>query len=80
MECDDIMKDKDKNKKSSGNCMLSFMCLGMSLGAAIGVATNNLSVYMALGMSCGLCIGSLIDASNRKKAKDQTEGDSDETK
>ena len=76
------MKDNDKDKKHSGNqtyYMPIFMCLGMSLGTAIGVATDNLSVYMCLGMSFGLCIGSLIDANNRKKAKDKAEGDSDET-
>lgn len=46
------------------------MCLGMSIGTAIGVATDNLSIYMPISMSIGLCIGSLIDAQKRKKAKD----------
>ena len=46
------------------------MCLGMSIGTAIGVATDNLSIYMPIGMSIGLCIGSLIDAQKRNKAKD----------
>ena len=76
------MKDKDKNAKSSGNqtyYMPIFMCLGISLGIAIGVATKNMSICMCLGVSIGLCIGSLIDANNLKKAKDKTEGDSDET-
>ena len=38
MECDDIMKDK--NKKASGNqtyYMPIFMCFGMSIGTAIEV-------------------------------------------
>lgn len=45
------------------------MCLGMSLGTAIGAATDNMSMCMCLGMSFGLCIGSIIDARNRSKNK-----------
>ena len=76
------MKDHDKNKNASGKqvyYMPIFMCLGMSLGTAIGVATDNMSVWMCLGVSFGLCIGSLIDASNLKKAKNKVKGDHDET-
>lgn len=40
--------------------MISFMCLGMSLGAAIGVATDNLAVYMSLGKQPGLHDGRII--------------------
>ena len=59
-----------KEKKKADNqtyYMPICMCLGMSIGTAIGVATDNLSIYMPIGMSIGLCIGSLIDAQKRKK-------------
>ena len=62
-----------KEKKKADNqtyYMPICMCLGMSIGTAIGVATDNLSIYMPIGMSIGLCIGSLIDAQKRNKAKD----------
>ena len=42
------------------------MCLGMSIGSAIGVATDNLSLFMCLGMSIGVGLGAMIDAKNRK--------------
>ena len=49
------------------------MCLGMSIGTAIGVATDHMSMWMCLGVSFGLCIGSAIDPRNREKAKDKAE-------
>lgn len=62
------MKD---NKKSDNQThyMPIGMCMGISLGTAIGVATDNLSIYMPIGLSIGMCIGALIDAQNRKKTK-----------
>ena len=63
------MKDKQKSENQTYYIPLC-MCLGMSMGTAIGVATDNLSIYMPIGMSIGLCIGSLIDAQKRNKAKD----------
>ena len=58
------MKD---NKKSDNQThyMPIGMCMGISIGTAIGVATDNLSIYMPIGLS----IGALIDAQNRKKTK-----------
>ena len=49
------------------------MCLGISIGTAIGVASNHLPVYMAVGLSIGLCIGSLLDAKNRKATADNND-------
>lgn len=76
------MKEIDKNKKQSENqtyYMPICMCLGMSLGTAIGVATDNMSMWMCLGVSFGLCIGSVIDARNRANAKDKTEKPHEQT-
>ena len=50
------MKDKQKSDNQTYYMPLC-MCLGMSIGTAIGVATDNLSIYMPIGMSIGLCIG-----------------------
>ena len=63
------MKDKNREENQSAY-MLICMCLGMSIGTAIGVVTDNLYICMPIGMSIGLCIGSLIDAQKRNKAKD----------
>lgn len=70
------MKEIDKKKKESENqtyYMPIFMCLGMSIGTAIGAATDNMSMCMCLGVSFGLCIGSIIDARNPTKANDKAE-------
>lgn len=71
-----MIKKIDKEKKASENqtyYMPICMCLGMSIGTAIGVATDNMSICMCLGISFGLCIGSVIDARNRAKAKNKAE-------
>ena len=54
------------------------MCLGISIGTALGVAANNLPVYMAIGSSIGLCIGSLLDGINRKDTADNSDAEPDE--
>lgn len=45
------------------------MCLGMSIGSALGVAADNLSLFMCIGMSIGVGLGAVIDAKNRKAAE-----------
>jgi uncharacterized protein YoaH (UPF0181 family) len=48
------------------------MCLGMSIGSALGVATDNLSLFMCFGMSIGVGLGAVIDAKNRKTHTDNS--------
>ena len=57
-----------KNKKDSENeiqYMPIAMCLGISIGTALGVATDNMPVFMCLGLSIGMCIGSGLDYRNK---------------
>ena len=49
------------------------MCLGMSIGTAIGVSLDNLTIGMCMGMSFGVCIGALMDAKNRKEDNEDEE-------
>lgn len=67
-------KDNEDNTKY----MPIGMCMGISIGTAIGAAMDNIPVYMAVGLSVGMCIGSLIDAKNRKTDKLQTEDEEEE--
>ena len=64
------MKDKD-----SGNQMMLmpfFMCIGISVGTAIGAALDNIPVWMCIGLSIGVGLGTVMDG--RKKAgKDSSE-------
>ena len=58
-----------KNKQASENqthYMPIGMCLGMSVGTALGVALDNMALYMCVGLSIGMCIGVLMDAKNKK--------------
>ena len=62
-----------KNNEDNTKYMPIGMCMGISIGTAIGAAMDNIPVCMAVGLSVGMCIGSLIDAKNRKTDKLQTE-------
>ena len=67
-----------KNNEDNTKYMPIGMCMGISIGTAIGAAMDNIPVYMAVGLSVGMCIGSLIDAKNRKTDKLQTEDEEEE--
>ena len=67
------------DKKDKGNQMQYMpigMCLGLSIGMAIGSGMGNIPLGMCMGLGIGLCFGSAIDAANRSKkneAEDQKE-------
>jgi len=67
-----------KNKEDNTKYMPIGMCMGISIGTAIGAAMDNIPVCMAVGLSVGMCIGSLIDAKNRKTDKLQPEDEEEE--
>ena len=71
------MKDKKPNENQMTYLPIG-MCLGISIGTAIGVVTDNLALGMCFGVSIGMCIGSLIDAKNRKRNQDTTDADNEE--
>ena len=54
------------------------MCLGMSIGVAIGSAMDNLAIGMCVGMSFGVCIGALLDSKKRKEAEAAPQAEEDE--
>ena len=67
-----------KDDKNNTQYMPIGMCMGISIGTAIGAAMDNIPVYMAVGLSVGMCIGSLIDAQNRKTEKDKLQPEDEE--
>ena len=73
------MKDEKNMPENQTYYMPICMCLGMSLGTAIGVATGNMSMWMCLGVSFGVAIGSVIDARKRTEQKDSAENAHEET-
>jgi len=42
--------------------------LGVSVGAGLGVATDNLAMWMGAGIGAGVAIGAGLDAAAQKKA------------
>ena len=60
------MKD-NKNSENKMQYLPIGMCLCISIGTAIGAATDNIGVCMCLGVGFGVLLGSLLDAQNRKK-------------
>ena len=53
------------------------MCMGLSIGMAIGSLMDNISIGMCMGISLGMAVGSLIDHTQRKSS--QTTQQTDDT-
>lgn len=54
------------------------MCIGISVGLAIGAAMDNIPVFMSVGLCIGMSIGALIDAKNRNQSEADTQTNDDE--
>ena len=67
-----------KNNEDNTKYMPIGMCMGISIGTAIGAAMDNIPICMAVGLSLGMCIGSFIDAKNQKAENDKSQTDEDE--
>ena len=64
---------KNDNSENEIQYMPIGMCLGLSIGTAIGAAIDNISIGMCMGLGIGLCFGSALDAAKRKKSEDEEE-------
>lgn len=68
------------NKKEPENHYLSMgMCLGLSIGTAIGVTLHNIPLGCSLGMCVGLCIGTLLDHLKANPGPHSQKDDHEET-
>ena len=68
------MSDKDKNSSEHQNLSI-YMCLGVGIGTAIGVALNNIALWMSIGLSIGVCIGSALDHNNQKQPEQKNDNE-----
>ena len=65
-----MSKKKKENKTEKSNYWIAIgMCLGISIGTAIGAATNNMALCIPTGLSIGLCLG--IALSNKDGDEDK---------
>ena len=57
-----------------------FMCLGISIGLALGAANNNMPLFMCIGLSIGVGLGAVLDAraNEEEKNKNQSEDKKEE--
>ena len=67
-----LLKDKQESENQT-HYMPIGMCLGMSVGTALGAALDNMGLYMCVGLSIGMCIGVLIDAKKRQASQKDEE-------
>ena len=58
------MKNKNEHEDDT-NYLSIFMCLGLSVGVAIGAATNNMPVCMSVGLCIGVGIGAALAGQKR---------------
>ena len=63
------MKEK-KNSENETHYLPIFMCLGVSVGTALGSAMDNLSTWMCTGIALGVAIGAALDHRKTKETKD----------
>jgi F0F1-type ATP synthase assembly protein I len=49
------------------------MCIGISIGMAIGSAMDNIPLWMCIGLSIGIGAGNLIDSAVNAKNKENSE-------
>ena len=73
-----VCRMENKENKNKTQYMPIGMCMGISIGTAIGAAVDNIPVCMAVGLSLGMCIGSFIDAKNQKAENDKSQTGEDE--
>ena len=67
-----------KDKDNQIQYMPIGMCLGLSIGMAVGAAMDNISVGMCMGLGIGLCFGSSLDNAKQAKSKEAVEQDKKE--
>ncbi len=70
------MKNNDSQNQTT--YMPIFMCLGISIGMAIGAPFDSIPIGMCIGVGAGTCIGGIIDHLNRKKSNDDQNNENNE--
>ena len=56
------------------------MCIGLSVGMAIGAPTGNIPIGMSIGIGAGLCFGGIIDLINRRSSKNDSQNNDKDIK
>ena len=65
--------EKKKDPENEIQPLPFCMCIGLSVGTALGAGLHNIPIGMCIGLCAGLCIGGLLDAKARKESKESEE-------
>ena len=70
-ESKEINKDKKKETIEDNNWLPIGMCLGISIGTAIGAATNNIGLWISIGLCLGVSLGVAFSNTEDKNDKEK---------
>jgi hypothetical protein len=71
---------KDNNSSNGSSLLPIYMCIGLSVGMAIGAPTGNIPIGMSIGIGAGLCVGGIIDLINRRSSKNDSQNNDKDIK
>ena len=61
-----IPNNSPQDKRPQTDTSAYGLAIGLSLGTAIGIATDNLAFWMMIGLTLGLCAGPVVGVSKGK--------------
>lgn len=67
----EIKKDESKEDETDNNWLPIGMCLGISIGLAIGTASNNLGLWLPIGLCLGVSLGVAFSSKKDKNDKEK---------
>ena len=62
--------ENHEKKKDNTYYLPFFMCIGISVGMAIGAVLDSIPIGMCIGLCIGVGVGTVLDGKNRKKEDD----------
>ena len=64
-----MSKNKPKETKDQDYWIVSGMCIGISIGTAVGAGTNNMALWLPIGLCIGLSLGLAFSSNKNDKNK-----------
>ncbi len=71
-------EEKQARSDDEGDLLAIAMCIGISIGVALGAVTHNYGLWIPVGTSIGATVGALLDVFRGKDEKDDDEEGNDE--
>ena len=58
---------EDNENDQTEQRLATGMCIGLAIGAGIGLLFDNLATGMGLGMALGICVGAIATGEKKRK-------------